>query len=164
MNHFTFSCFNVTGEYHSHHSLVPQEKITRKIQRKLDYDEHRYKAILAERAAKQRNLAKMTTAKSSSPSQRTSPRDALRRIRGAIGSISERPPVSRPDRVHKPLLSMKKRVMLPTSLRKKKKSGAVSKSKKVAPPLPPRNEKKKKNEPEKQETTYGLSTLWGLFG
>ena len=58
---------------------------------KFDHDENRYKAILAERASKQRNLAKMTTAKSSSPSQRTSPRDALRRIRGAIGSISRRP-------------------------------------------------------------------------
>ena len=107
----------------------------------------------------------LTLQSSSSSSQRTSPRDALRRIRGAIGSISERPPVSRPDRVHKPLLSMKKRVMLPTSLRKKKKNGAISKSKKVAPPLPPRDEKKKKKKnPEKQETTYGLSTLWGLFG
>ena len=144
---------------------ISLEKTNQPLEYKLENDENRYKAILAERASKQRNLAKMTTAKSSSSSQRTSPRDALRRIRGAIGSISERPPVSRPDRVHKPLLTMKKRVMLPTSLRKKKKSGAVSKSKKVAPPLPPRNnEKKKKNEPEKQETTYGLSTLWGLFG
>ena len=144
---------------------ISLEKKNQPLEYKLENDENRYKAILAERASKQRNLAKMTTAKSSSSSQRTSPRDALRRIRGAIGSISERPPVSRPDRVHKPLLSMKKRVMLPTSLRKKKKNGAISKSKKVAPPLPPRDEKKKKKKnPEKQETTYGLSTLWGLFG
>ena len=143
---------------------ISLEKKNQPLEYKLENDENRYKAILAERASKQRNLAKMTTAKSSSSSQRTSPRDALRRIRGAIGSISERPPVSRPDRVHKPLLSMKKRVMLPTSLRKKKKNGAISKSKKVAPPLPPRDEKKKKKNPEKQETTYGLSTLWGLFG
>ena len=123
-----------------------------------------YKSIVADRAKKLRNLANFT-AKKSSPSSKRSPRDALRRIRGAVGSISERPPISRPDREHKPLISMKKRVMLPVSMRKKKKKAAVlPKSKKVAPPLPPREGKKKMDAPKEQETTYGLSTLWGLFG
>jgi hypothetical protein len=126
----------------------------------------RYKAIALDRASKLRNLAKLTTAKTS---PKTDPRAALRRIRGAVGSISERPPVSRPDRDHKPLISMKKRVMLPTGLKKKKKktnpTTMQKKKMKVAPPLPPRNgiTKKVKKVEKKQETTYGLSTLWGLF-